>query len=89
MLGLSARAFGEGASAEAGAIGKRAGARRTCGRRADLLSGLKRVSDGSRDLPLWVDLQLMIGTALIDTGAQLTCFRVDVAEFIYLRGVMF
>jgi len=40
-----------------------------------------------RDSPLWVNLELKVGkvTALIDTGAQFSCIRSDVAEFLKLR----
>jgi len=35
-----------------------------------------------------VDLRLKVGTlpALIDTGTQFSCFRIDVAEFVHLMG---
>ena len=37
---------------------------------------------------LWVHLQLKVGKvpALVDTGAQFSCVRADVAEFLYLMG---
>jgi hypothetical protein len=43
---------------------------------------------GPCDFPLWVGVQLKVGKvlALIDTGAQFSCIRVDVAEFAYLMG---
>jgi len=41
-----------------------------------------------RDAPLWVTLEMKVGRvpALIDTGAQFSCIRSDVAEFLYRRG---
>jgi len=71
-----------------GSVGKRAVARRSGGSRVNVLAGLKRVSGGLRDFPLWVDLRLKVGTvhALIDTGAQFSCFRVDVTVFVHLMG---
>ena len=41
-----------------------------------------------RDSPLWVNLELKVGKvpALINTGAQFSCIRSDVAEFLNLRG---
>jgi hypothetical protein len=40
------------------------------------------------DAPLWVMLRLKGGKvpALVDTGAQFSCVRTDVAEFLYLTG---
>jgi len=40
----------------------------------------------SRNSPLWVNLELKVGKvpALIDTGAQFSCIRSDVAEFLNL-----
>jgi hypothetical protein len=41
-----------------------------------------------RGAPLWVMLELHVGKVpvLIDTGAQFSYVRSDVAEFLYLRG---
>jgi hypothetical protein len=40
-----------------------------------------------RDSPLWVNLELKVGkfSGLVDTGAQISCIRSDVAEFLDLR----
>ena len=40
------------------------------------------------DSPLWVMLELRVGKvpALVDTGAQLSCIRSDVVEYLYLLG---
>jgi hypothetical protein len=40
-----------------------------------------------RDSPLLVNLELKVGKvpALIDTGAQFSCIRSDVAEFVNVR----
>ena len=55
---------------------------------AGTLSTLNGVGKGPRELPLWVDLHLQIGKvpALVDTGAQFSCIRVDLAEFIRSMG---
>jgi len=40
------------------------------------------------DSPLWVMLELKLGKvlALVDIGAQFSCVRSDVAEYLYLSG---
>jgi hypothetical protein len=55
---------------------------------AGTLSTLKRVERGPRELPLWVDLHMQIGKvpALVDTGAQFSCIRVDLAEIARSMG---
>jgi hypothetical protein len=49
---------------------------------------LRKIAAAPRDSPLWVTLNLKVGQipALIDTGAQFSCVRTDVAEFLYLTG---
>jgi hypothetical protein len=83
-----ARAFGEGVSPATEPVGKRTGARRSGGLRAYALSGLKRVLGGARDSPRRLNLKIKVGTvpALVDTGAQFSCLRADVAEYILLKG---
>jgi hypothetical protein len=68
--------------------GKRAGTRRPACPRAKILSGLKRVAAVPMDPLLWVVLELKTGKVpvLVDTGAQFSCVRADVAEFLYLVG---
>jgi hypothetical protein len=68
--------------------GKRATARRSAGPRAQFLNSLRKVTAAPRDSLLWVTLQLKVGKvpALIDTGAQFSCLRSDVTEFLYLTG---
>ena len=53
--------------------------------RARTLSGLKRITATPFQPLLWVPLELKVGKvpALIDTGAQFSCVRADVAEFLY------
>jgi len=55
---------------------------------AGTLSTLKRVERGPRELPLWVDLHMQIGKVpfVVDTGAQLSCIRADLAEFAHPIG---
>jgi hypothetical protein len=52
------------------------------------LNNLRKVTVAPSDPLLWVSLKLKVGTipALIDTGAQISCVRQDVIEFLYLRG---
>jgi len=40
------------------------------------------------DALLWVLLNFKLGKvpALVDTGAQFSCIRADVIEYLYLRG---
>ena len=73
---------------ESSAVGKRASARRSAGPRARILSGLIKVA-ATPFLPLlWVPLEFRLGKvpALIDTGAQFSCVRADVAKFYYLMN---
>ena len=53
--------------------------------RARTLSGLKRITATPFQPLLWVPLELKVGKvpALIDTGAQFSCVRADVAEFLF------
>jgi hypothetical protein len=70
-----------------GVAGKRTVARRSTGSRAKFLSGLRKITAEPRDSPLWVTLESKVGRvpALIETGAQFSCVRSDVAEYFYLR----
>ena len=56
--------------------GKRAGARRSAGPRANILSGLKKVADALMDPLLCVVLELRTGKvpALVDTGSKYLSF---------------
>ena len=68
--------------------GKRAGARRYADHRARTLGALKKVAALPHDTLLWVSLNFKLGKvpALVDTGAQFSCIRADVIEYLYLRG---
>jgi len=37
---------------------------------------------------LWVDLEVAVGRipVLVDTGAQFSCLRTDVVEYLHMRG---
>ena len=73
---------------EKSTVGKRGSARRSTGPRATILSGLKKVTAVPFQPLLCVQLQFKVGKvpALIDTGAQFSCVRANVAEFLYLMG---
>jgi hypothetical protein len=74
--------------------------RRNCSRKAEsqrngrqssrskVLGCLKKIAAVPPDTPLWVMLELQLGKvpALVDTGAQFSCVRSDMAEYLYLRG---
>jgi hypothetical protein len=70
------------------AAGKREAARESFGPRAKPIRSFRKDVAVPADAPLWVMLQLKVGKipALIDTGAQFSCMRSDVAEFLYLTG---
>jgi hypothetical protein len=53
-----------------------------------ILSCFERIATVAPDTLLWVMLELHVGEVpgLIDTVAQFSCVRSDVAEFLYLRG---
>ena len=88
VLGLwPGRPFQARLSSRFSVAGKRATVRRSTGHRTKFLSGLRKITAVPRDSPLWVTLELKVGTvpALIDTGTQFSCIRSDVAEFVYLR----
>jgi hypothetical protein len=70
------------------AVGKRAASRRSGGPRAKFLSSVQKIGVYPADPPLWVMLKLKVGKvpALVDTGAQFSCVRAEVAEFLYLTG---
>ena len=52
------------------------------------LCSLQKIAAVPPDTPLWVMLELQVGQvpALVDTGAQFSCVRSDVAEYLYLKG---
>ena len=61
------------------------------GRRDTGFKGLccfKKIAAVPPNTPLWVMLELQVGQvpALVDTGAQFSCVRSDVAEYLYLKG---
>jgi len=58
------------------------------GPRARLLSSCRKIVGVPADSASWVMLQLKEGKvpALVDTGAQFSCVRSDLAEFLYLTG---
>jgi hypothetical protein len=53
-----------------------------------VLSGFRKVVAVPADASLWITVELKSGKvpALLDTGAQFSCIRSDVAEFLYLTG---
>jgi hypothetical protein len=69
-------------------FGKQAIAQRRVGPRQFVLSGLPKVTAATSIVPLWVMLEFKTGNmpAFVDTGAQFSCVRSDVIEFIYMRG---
>ena len=75
-------------SPERQAFGKRASAQRSVGPPPKLLSSLHKIKAASLDSLLWVMLEFKVGEvpALADTGAQFSCVRSDVPEFLYLSG---
>ena len=74
-------------SARGYAAGKRAAPRESVGSRGGQLSCFTKVVAVPAEDPLWVVLKLKSGNipALVDTGAQFSCMRTEVAE--YLRQV--
>ena len=58
------------------------------GPRVKVLSGLKKVAASPMDPLLWVVFEMKTGRvpALVDKGAQFSCIRADVAEFLFLMG---
>jgi hypothetical protein len=68
--------------------GKRAAPGESNGSRGRLLSSFHKVIAVPADAPFWVMLQLKGGSipALIDTGAQFSCVRSDIGEYLYLMG---
>jgi hypothetical protein len=89
MLGLwASKTFSQELPSEEHAVGKRAVARWSGGLREKFLSSVQKIGVSPADSPLWVMLQLKVGMvpAFVDTGAQFSCVRADVAEFLYLTG---
>jgi hypothetical protein len=68
--------------------GKRAVARGSVDSRAGVLGGLERTAVKPENGLLWVPLKFKVGEvpAVIDTGAQFSCVRQDVADFLHLVG---
>jgi hypothetical protein len=71
-----------------GHVQRRCPERKVVPAKAQVLSSFYKVVAGTADVPLWVMVQLKSGRipALLDTGAQFSCIRSDVAEFLYLTG---
>jgi len=67
--------------------GKPAGARRSPGPQAKVLSGLT-VAVAPLQLLLWVAIELSVGwiPALVDTGSRFSCVWAGVAQFLYLMN---
>lgn len=84
---MAGTAISDGIAPISRLVGKRAIARRSTGSRAKVLCGLRKVTEVLRDTSLRVILELKTGKvpALVDNGAQLSCIRSDIAEFLYLR----
>jgi len=53
-----------------------------------IMNSLRKVTAVPADAPLWVMVRLKCGKipALLDTGAQSSCIRSDIAEFLHLAG---
>ena len=78
----------EGLSPKGRAAGKRAAARRSVGTLTKFVKSLHKVTAVTTQSPLWVMLDLKVGKVptLIDTGAQFSCVRSEVVEYLYLIG---
>ena len=68
--------------------GSRAAPRESASSRGVFLRCFRKIVAIPSEAPLWVMLELKRGKipALVDTGAQFSCIRVDVAEYLYLMG---
>jgi len=66
---------------------ERAIAQRRVGSRSFVLRRLPKVTAATSIVSLWVMLEFKTGNvpAFVDTGAQFSCVRSDVIEFIYMR----
>ena len=80
-------AFSEGLPPEDRSVGKRAAAWGAVGPRAKL-NILLEVKAVPLETPLWIQVNLRAREvpALIDTGAQFSCIRAEVLEFLFSRG---
>ena len=69
-------------------VWKRAGARRSVGPRAATVGAIREVVVTLSATLFWIELSLRTGKvpALDDTGAQLSCLRSDLVEYLYMRG---
>ena len=69
-------------------VGKRADAQWSVGPRAGTVSVLREVAATPPATLLWVGLNLKIRKipALVDTGAQFSCVRSEVIDYLYHRG---
>ena len=72
-------------------VGKRAGARRSIGPRAVTVGAIRKVVATPPATLFWIELSLRTRKfpALVDTGAQFSCLRSDVVEYLYVRDVHF
>jgi hypothetical protein len=69
--------------------GKRAGSWRSSRHRAETtVAAFRKAAAVPPPTLLWFRLKLKLGElpALIDTGAQFSCIRSDVVEYLYMRG---
>ena len=69
-------------------VGKRVGARWSPNPRARAITAFRKIA-ASQDSPLlWVTLNLKERNipAIVDTGAQFSCIRSDVVEYLHLTG---
>ena len=69
-------------------VWKRAGARRSVGPRAATVGAIREVVVTLSATLFWIELSLRTGKvpALDDTGAQFSCLRSDLVEYLYMRG---
>jgi hypothetical protein len=71
-------------------VGKRAGARRSIGPRAAAVGAFRKVVANPPATLFWIGMKLKTGNvpALVETGAQFSCLRSDVDEYLNKRGEM-
>jgi len=81
-------AFSDGLPPEGRAVGKWAMARGAVSPQAKFLNSLLEVKAVPSETPLWIQVNLRVGEvpALIDTGAQFSCIRAEVLEFLFSHG---